>query len=93
MQENHKIAIICIYTHFKDFYLSYKEELSSSSQDMILQHKAVDRVILESTAQSMLPEQSQNYEISVSVFSEYVQICISIVDGHKSSRNQNNAEK
>lgn len=88
VQEGHKIAIICIYTHFKEyFYLSYKEELSSSSQDMILQHKAVDRVIFESTAELMLPEQSQNYQISLSVFSECVLVCISIVDGHKGSRN------
>lgn len=42
--EGHKTAIICIYTHFKEyFYLSYEEELSSSSQDMILQHKAVNQ--------------------------------------------------
>lgn len=44
VQEGRKIAIICIFTHFKEyFYLSYKVELSSSSQDMILQHEAVDQ--------------------------------------------------
>lgn len=68
-QEGHKIALIHIYTHFKEyFYLSYNEELMSSSKDIILQHKAVDWVIFERTAELMLPEQSQNYEIFFSVF-------------------------
>jgi len=44
VQEGHRIVLICIYAHFKEyFYLSYEEELSLSGQDMILQHKAVDQ--------------------------------------------------